>query len=126
MRNSIGKRLTFEEVKNLRNGTKVWVETNFPTPHVFLGTKQGRHIIDDDGHIRWAIARDFEVLCKAYEWRPKKGMDKLERLIGNIRILESQGMTECTFKTFIEEYPDLDSIDELNELMETEMSYWEG
>ena len=32
--------------------------------------KANNVLIDTDGNVVWAIAEDFKVLCKAYEWNP--------------------------------------------------------
>lgn len=125
MKNAIGKRLNLDEVKALPDGTKVYIESSFPAEHVFLGVKDGIYIKDTDGKIRWALAADFRELCTAYEWKPKAGMNNLERLLSNIKVYQMAGVLEEEFDVFISENPEIDSISELNDLMETEMSYWE-
>lgn len=126
MKNAIGKELSFEEVKKLEDGTKVYIETVYPIEHCFLGVKDGVYIKSSDGEIKWAIAEDFKVLCKAYEWKPKKELTNLERLLSNIKIYIAAGVLEEEFAVFNSEYGDIDSISELNDIMEDEMSYWES
>lgn len=55
-------------------------------------------------------------------------MTNLERLLDNITLFLEVGGEEYTrdvFQTFLEEDKQIDSINELNELMEAEISYWE-
>lgn len=125
MKNAIGKELNLDEIKALPNGTKVFVESKFPEEHSFIGVKQDAYITYDNGEIRWALARDFEVLCKAYEWKPKNELTPIERLFSNIKIYQNAGVLEEEFKVFATENPKVKSIEELCNIMETEMSYWE-
>ena len=62
-----GKEIPFEKVKQLNDGTQIWIESSYPERNCFLGIKSGSVIKDVDGNIKWAIAEDFKVLCKAYE-----------------------------------------------------------
>lgn len=125
MKSAIGKQLSFEEVKKLPNGTQIWIESVYPNRNVFLGTKQDNFITNLDGKTLWAIAEDFKVLCTAYEWMPKSKMATLQRLLSNIKIYQEAGVLEEEFQVFMDEHPNLNSISELNDLMEIEMSYWE-
>lgn len=55
-------------------------------------------------------------------------MNSLERLLNNMKLFLEVGGEEYTkqvFDSFLEEDKTIDSIDELNDLMETEISYWE-
>lgn len=125
MQSAIGKQLNFEEVKKLPDGTQVWIESVYPTRNVFLGIKQDKVITNLEGKTRWAIAEDFKALCTAYEWIPKNKMTPLQSLLSNIKIYQEAGVLEEEFQVFMEEHPNLDSISELDDLMEIEMSYWE-
>lgn len=51
-------------------------------------------------------------------------MNQIERIYRNIRIYIDQGALDDEFEIFAAENPDCDSISELNEIMESEMSYW--
>jgi hypothetical protein len=51
-------------------------------------------------------------------------MTNLERLFCNIKVFIEAGVLEDEFNVFIAEYPELDSIRKLNEVMETEIAYW--
>lgn len=62
-----GKEIPFEKVKQLNDGTQIWIESTYPERNCFMGIKSGSVIKDVDGNIKWAIAEDFKVLCKAYE-----------------------------------------------------------
>lgn len=126
MESAIGKKLSFEEVKELSDGTHIYVESNYPERNIFIGIKQGEVITNLAGRALWAIAEDFKALCTAYEWKYKTQMNGLERLLSNIKIYQEAGVLEEEFQVFINEDPNLNSISELNELMETEMSYWEA
>lgn len=64
---TIGKEIEFEKVKQLNDGTQIWVESSYPEYNYFLGIKSGSVIKDVNGNIKWAIAEDFKVLCKAYD-----------------------------------------------------------
>jgi len=126
MKNAVGKSLSLEEVKALPDNTKIFVESKFPIEHAFLGIKEGAYIKNNDGEIRWAIAMDFEVLCKAYEWKPKSELTPIERLFSNIKIYQNAGILEEEFGVFATENPEVGTIEELCDIMETEMSYWEA
>lgn len=120
-----GKQFSFEEVQGLENGTKVWIDSVYPEQNTFLGIKKDNVITDIKGNTVWALATDFRELCKAYEWKDKSKMCRLSRLLYNIQILDEVGLLEEEFSIFAEEEPDIKTIDELNETIETEMSYWE-
>ncbi|WP_157833807.1 hypothetical protein [Ruminiclostridium josui] len=122
---AFGKQLSFEEVKSLENETFIWVESVYPVENTFLGIKKDNVITDTKGKTIWALAADFRELCKAYEWKDKSKMSRLSRLLYNIQILQEVGLLEEEFNIFDQEEPDITSIDELNEIIETEMSYWE-
>jgi hypothetical protein len=122
---AFGKQYKFEEVQNLVDGTKIWIESVYPEENTFLGIKKVNVITDIKGETVWALAADFRELCKAYEWKDKNKMSKLLRLLYNIQILQEVGLLEEEFNIFNQENPDLSSIDELNKTIETEMSYWE-
>lgn len=124
---AFGKQLSFEEVKGLENGTMIWVESVYSEGNTFLGIK-GNNVITDrkGGKIVWVLTADSQDLCKAYEWKDKSKMSRLSRLLYNIQILQEVGLLEEEFNIFDQEDPDITSIDELNEIIETEMSYWEG
>lgn len=51
-------------------------------------------------------------------------MNDLERLYNNIKAYIDAGVLDAEFAVFIAENPELEFIDELNEIMESEMSYW--
>lgn len=51
-------------------------------------------------------------------------MNQLERLYKNIKEYINVGALDAEFEVFIAENPNLDSIAELNEIMESEKSYW--
>lgn len=53
-------------------------------------------------------------------------MNNLERLYNNLKVLIDTGAFEEEFKVFISENSDLNSISELNEIIETEISCWEA
>lgn len=125
MKKAIGRKLSFEEVQQLKDGTKIYIESKYPEEHVFLGTKEGNHITDEEGKIKWALAADFEALCIAYEWKSKGEMNNIERLFSNVKIFQAVGELDNCFETFISENENSDSISELNEFMETEMSCWD-
>lgn len=52
-------------------------------------------------------------------------MSHVSRLLKNLKIYIQTGVLEEEFEIFAQEYPELDSISELNQLMEDEMSYWD-
>ncbi|WP_168198305.1 hypothetical protein [Crassaminicella thermophila] len=52
-------------------------------------------------------------------------MNNIERLYKNIKILVDTNMLEEEFKVFAEENSDVETIEELNNVIETEISYWE-
>lgn len=52
-------------------------------------------------------------------------MNEIKRLYKNIKILVDTNMLEEEFEVFAQENPNLDSIKELNDIIETEISYWE-
>ncbi|WP_168198241.1 hypothetical protein [Crassaminicella thermophila] len=52
-------------------------------------------------------------------------MNNIERLYKNIKILVDTNMLEEEFKVFAEENSDVTTIEELNDVIETEISYWE-
>lgn len=122
---AFGKGLSFEEIQDLENGTKIWVDSVYPEKNTFLGIKKDNVITDTKGNTVWALAADFRELCKAYEWKDKNKMCRLSRLLYNIQILNEVGLLEEEFNIWAEEEPDINTIDELNETIETEMSYWE-
>lgn len=51
-------------------------------------------------------------------------MTNLERFFHNLKTYIEADVLDDEFATFISEKPDIDSISELNEIMEDEMSYW--
>lgn len=58
----------------------------------------------------------------------KTKMDRkspLKRLLDNIKILQEANALEAEFGVFISENPKLDSISELNDIIESAISYWE-
>lgn len=122
---AFGNQISFENVQRLENGTKIWIESVYPQVNTFLGIKKDNVITDLKGKTVWALAADFRELCKAYEWKDKTKMSRLLRLLYNIQILQEVGLLEEEFNIFDQENPNLVSIDELNETIETEMSYWE-
>lgn len=126
MKNAIGRSLSLDEVKSLPDGAKVYNESKFPSEHSFIGIKEGSYLKYPDGNIRWTLARDYEVLCKAYEWKPKSELTPIERLLSNIKIYQNAGVLEEEFEVFAAENPGVSSIEELCDLMEDEMSYWEA
>jgi len=52
-------------------------------------------------------------------------MTNLERLLRNIKVFIEAGVLDEEFAVFVEENPELDSLSELNQIMEDEISYWE-
>ena len=52
---------------------------------------------------------------------------EIDRLFSNLKILTDAGFNcfEENFKIFASEYPDCNSISELNDIIEDEISYWE-
>jgi len=50
-------------------------------------------------------------------------MNQIQRLFNNIKTYIEAGVLDAEFAVFAEENPNLDSIEELNEIMESEMSY---
>lgn len=124
---AIGRKLTFDEVKELADGTVIYIQVKFPSERVFLGTKAGKYIIDGNKEIAWVIDDDFRVLCTAYEWKKREEMNSFERLISNITIFQHARELDSFLKNsyiIADEESSLDSIDKINELMETEISYW--
>lgn len=51
-------------------------------------------------------------------------MNQIERLFKNLKIFIEAGELDNEFAVFAAENPDCDSISELNQLMEDEISYW--
>lgn len=51
-------------------------------------------------------------------------MTAIERLFHNLKIFIEAEVLDEEFEVFIQENPDLNSISELNQIMEDEMSYW--
>lgn len=51
--------------------------------------------------------------------------NELLRLLKNLKTLIEIGVLESEFKVFAVENPELDSLTELNEIIESELSYWE-
>jgi hypothetical protein len=49
----------------------------------------------------------------------------IERLFRNLKIFIEAGVLDEEFAVFIQDYPNCESIGELNEIMGDEMSYWE-
>lgn len=49
---------------------------------------------------------------------------ELMRLLDNLNLLIVNEVLDDNFKIFNQEEPNLDSIEELNELIESEISYW--
>ncbi|GEM_PF-5872308 len=78
MKSDIGKQLNYDEVKELKDGTKIWIESDFPERNVFIGIKKDKVITSIDEKVKWAIGEDFKVLCKAFEWKPRFRMDEIE------------------------------------------------
>lgn len=52
-------------------------------------------------------------------------MTDIERLFRNLKIFIEAGVLDEEFAVFIQDYPNCESIGELNEIMGDEMSYWE-
>jgi hypothetical protein len=71
------------------------------------------------------LAADFRELCKAYEYKDRSKMSSIMRLLFNIQILQEVGLLEEEFNIFDQENPDLNTLDEINEIIESEMSYWD-
>jgi len=53
-----------------------------------------------------------------------KKMNQIERLYKNLIILIDAEAFNAEFQVFVEENPDVDSLNELNEIIESEISYW--
>lgn len=51
--------------------------------------------------------------------------NNIERLFDNIQKFVKAGVLEEEFKVFASENPELDSIEDLCEIMEDEISYWD-
>ena len=51
-------------------------------------------------------------------------MTDIERLFHNLKIFIEAGALDDEFAVFIQDFPDCESISELNEIMEEEMSCW--
>jgi hypothetical protein len=52
-------------------------------------------------------------------------MTNIERLLRNVKVFIEAGVLDEEFAVFVEENPELDSLSELNQIMEDEISYWE-
>lgn len=52
-------------------------------------------------------------------------MTNIERLFHNIKIFLEVGVLDDEFAVFISDFPQIENISELNEIMEEEMSCWE-
>lgn len=62
-----GNEIPFEQVMNLHDGTKVYVESIFPDENRFVGIKKANQIFMPDGKY-WVLAADYKALCKTYEY----------------------------------------------------------
>lgn len=67
MESAIGKLLSYEEVMNLKNGTKIWVESDVPRRNVFLGEKVENDINNLAGQRQYSVA-DTGTVCNVYAW----------------------------------------------------------
>lgn len=71
-----GKLLNIKQVKALKNGTEVWVETYSWVPAIYrccaIGIKQENIITDLNGAPWWSFSKDFIKYCKVYEWIESK------------------------------------------------------
>ena len=52
-------------------------------------------------------------------------MTDIERLFHNLKTLIEAGVLDDEFSVFIQDNPEMDSISELNEIIEEELSCWE-
>ena len=53
-----------------------------------------------------------------------KNINQVDRLYRNIKILVEASALDQEFEVFAEENPSLNSIEGLNEIIESEISYW--
>lgn len=64
-----GNNIPYELIKNIKDGSKVFVEAKFPTEYCFIGKKVGNKIIYGlEENDYWVLAEDFRDLCRAFEF----------------------------------------------------------
>lgn len=67
-----------------------------------------------------------EVYLVSKDEENNENITEIDRLLKNLKILIKAGMLEGEFAVFSDENPNVNSISELNDIIECEISYWEA
>lgn len=74
-----GNKLSFQQIKELPDHTKIYVESVYPKENCFVGIKRGNKIYtSDETDSYWALAADFRELCIGYLYKESVKLNNTE------------------------------------------------